>query len=202
MKTAAAFSLLLLAATTARGADVIKETLRGYEEVPSVSTTAGGTFDATINDAGTSISWTLKYNSLQGAVQQAHIHLGNRGVNGSITVFLCTNLGNGPAGTLACPAPPATITGTILAADVTNLANVQGLSSGELDELIAAMRAGFTYVNVHSTTWPGGEVRAQIDSLCSVAVGDVNGDHAVDVLDIFYLINFLFAGGAAPSTIC
>src|SRR6185369_16864853 len=105
-------------------------------------------------------------------------------------------------GTLACPAPPATITGTILAGDVTNLANAQGLSSGELDELVAAMRAGFTYVNVHSTVWPGGEVRAQIDSLCSVAVGDVNGDHAVDVLDIFYLINFLFAGGAAPSTIC
>ena len=100
------------------------------------------------------------------------------------------------------PGAATTISGTILAANVTNLANAQGLSAGELDELIAAMRAGFTYVNVHSTTWPGGEVRAQIDSLCSVAVGDVNGDHAVDVLDVFYLINFLFAGGPAPTTIC
>jgi hypothetical protein len=33
-------------------------------------------------------------------------------------VFLCTNLGNGPAGTQACPAAPATITGTLRPADV------------------------------------------------------------------------------------
>jgi len=30
-------------------------------------------------------------------------------------------------------------------------------------ELIAAIRAGATYVNVHSTRWPGGEIRSQID---------------------------------------
>jgi uncharacterized protein YdeI (BOF family) len=67
------------------------------------------------------------------------------------------------AGTQPCPAPPATISGTITAADVTNLANERGISAGELDELIAAIRAGATYVNVHSTRWPGGEIRSQID---------------------------------------
>jgi CHRD domain len=91
------------------------------------------------------------------------------GVNGGITVFLCTNLGNGPAGIQPCPAPPATISGTIVAADVspnipaTAAARTQGLNSGEMAELIAAIRAGSTYVNVHSTTYPGGEVRSQID---------------------------------------
>jgi hypothetical protein len=30
------------------------------------------------------------------------------------------------------------------------------------DELAAAMRNGSTYANVHSTLWPGGEIRAQI----------------------------------------
>jgi hypothetical protein len=38
---------------------------------------------------------------------------------------------------------------------------------GSFDELVAAMRAGHTYVNVHSTgadpAWPGGEIRAQIN---------------------------------------
>ena len=38
---------------------------------------------------------------------------------------------------------------------------------GSFDELVAAMRAGHTYVNVHSTgadpEWPGGEIRAQIN---------------------------------------
>jgi hypothetical protein len=39
----------------------------------------------------------------------------------------------------------------------------QGLSAGEYDELVAAMRHGVTDVNVHSRTSPGGEIRGQID---------------------------------------
>lgn len=146
----------------------IKEFLVGYEEVPSVSTTAKGEFHATINKEETEIAYSLSYSDLEGAVQQAHIHLGQRGVNGGITVFLCTNLGNGPPGTQPCPAPPATITGVITAADVspnipaTAAARAQGLEPGEFDELLKAVRAGVTYVNVHSTKFPGGEVRSQI----------------------------------------
>jgi hypothetical protein len=47
--------------------------------------------------------------------------------------------------------------------DVTNLANERGISAGEFDELLKAIRAGATYVNVHSTRWPGGEIRSQIN---------------------------------------
>ena len=147
----------------------IDEFLTGFQEVPAVSTTASGEFHARISNDGSQIDWQLSYSDLEGAVQQAHIHIGNVGVNGGITVFLCTNLGNGPAGTQPCPAPPATISGTIHAADVspnipaTAAARTQGLGTGELDELIRAIRAGATYVNVHSTTWPGGEIRSQID---------------------------------------
>ena len=39
----------------------------------------------------------------------------------------------------------------------------QGISPGELDELLRALKSGVTYANVHSTKFPGGEVRAQID---------------------------------------
>jgi len=142
----------------------ISEILTGYEETPSaVSTTGNGTFKATISNDGSRIDWELSYNDLEGAVQQAHIHFGQKSVTGPISAFLCTNLGNGPAGTQPCPAPPATISGTITAADVTNLANERGISAGELDELVKAIRAGTTYVNVHSTRWPGGEIRSQID---------------------------------------
>ena len=140
------------------------EFLIGYEETPSaVSTSGKGTFSALISTDATRIDWQLSYANLEGAVQQAHIHFGQRFVTGPITVFLCTNLGNGPAGTQPCPAPPATISGIITAVEVTNLANERGISAGELDELIAAIRAGVTYVNVHSTRWPGGEIRSQID---------------------------------------
>jgi len=148
----------------AQGFKKISEFLTGYEETPSaVSTTGNGTFNARISNDGSRIDWELSYNDLEGAVQQAHIHFGQKGVTGPISVFLCTNLGNGPAGTQPCPAPPATISGTITAVDVTNLANERGISAGEFDELLNAMRAGVTYVNVHSTRWPGGEIRSQID---------------------------------------
>jgi len=148
----------------AQGFKKISEVLTGYEETPSaVSTTGNGTFKATISNDGSRIDWELTYNDLEGAVQQAHIHFGQKGVTGPISVFLCTNLGNGPAGTQPCPAPPATISGTITAVDVTNLANERGISAGEFDELLKAVRAGATYVNVHSTRWPGGEIRSQID---------------------------------------
>jgi len=147
----------------------ISEFLVGYNEVPAVSTGASGQFNARISNDETHIDWELSYADLEGAVQQAHLHIGNVGVNGGISVFLCTNLGNGPAGTQPCPAPPATISGTILAADVSpNIpatlgARTQGLNTGEIDELIRAIRAGAIYANVHSTTWPGGEIRSQLD---------------------------------------
>lgn len=148
----------------AQGFKKISELLTGYEETPSaVSTTGSGTFNARISNDNSRIDWELTYADLEGAVQQAHIHFGQKSVTGPISVFLCTNLGNGPVGTQPCPAPPATISGTITAADVTNLANERGISAGELDELIAAIRAGATYVNVHSTRWPGGEIRSQIN---------------------------------------
>ena len=147
----------------------ISEFLIGYQEVPSVSTVGSGRFDARISNDETQIDWQLSYADLEGAVQQAHLHIGNVSVNGGISVFLCTNLGNGPAGTQPCPAPPATISGTIVAADVspnipaTAMARTQGLDTGEIDELIRAIRGGAIYVNVHSTMWPGGEIRSQID---------------------------------------
>jgi hypothetical protein len=148
----------------------ISEALTGYEETAApgqpggaVSTTGHGTFTARISNDETEIQWELSYADLEGAVQQAHIHFGQRSITGPISVFLCTNLGNGPPLTQPCPAAPATIHGTIKAGDVNNGANERGISAGELDELIAAIRAGATYVNVHSTRWPGGEIRSQID---------------------------------------
>jgi hypothetical protein len=99
---------------------------------------------------------------------RSHIHFGQRSVNGGISVFLCTNLGNGPAGTQACP-QSGTISGTITAADVspaipaTAAARTQGIDTGEYDELVQAIGAGKAYANLHTDRWPGGEIRAQLN---------------------------------------
>ncbi|HET8756383.1 MAG TPA: CHRD domain-containing protein [Solirubrobacteraceae bacterium] len=155
---------IVAAAVATGGGKKIDERLSGYEETPlPISTTGSGKFDAQISRFHDRIDYRLSYRDLEGDVQQAHIHFGHeKGAAGGISVFLCTNLGNGPAGTQACPAAPATITGTIRPGDVIG-PGVQGIEAGAYQEFLDAIDAGVTYVNVHSTKWPGGEIRAQID---------------------------------------
>jgi hypothetical protein len=147
--------------------------LNGYEEVPAVSTGASGVLRARITDDNTNglivfegkIQYELSYTNLEGNVTQAHIHLGQPAVNGGISVWLCSNLPSPPtpAGTQPCPPPPARIFGEITAANVVG-PTAQGIAPGEFAELVRAIRAGKTYVNVHSDKFPGGEVRSQIDA--------------------------------------
>lgn len=149
--------------TDGRGGSSLQLRLTGYEETPAaLSTTGTGQFRVQINDRAQEISYRLSYQRLEADVTQAHIHFGLRAQTGGISVFLCTNLGNGPAGTQLCPAAPATVTGVIRPADVIGPAG-QGIAAGEFAELVAAIRSGTTYVNVHSTRYPAGEVRAQLD---------------------------------------
>jgi len=142
-----------------RGGSSFHAVLSGYQEVPAVSTAASGTFKARLDDGA--VQWRLSYRDLEGAVAQAHVHFGQPAVNGGVSVFLCSNLAGAPADVQRCPAAPATISGTIDAGDVVGPAS-QGIAPGELDELLAAMQAGVTYANVHSDTFPDGEIRGQI----------------------------------------
>ena len=153
-------------AVATNGGRKVDERLTGYEETPlPLSTTGNGHFQAWINSAAQEVRYSLSYSDLEGSVLQAHIHFGHeKGAAGGISVFLCSNLGNGPAGTQSCPPAPATITGTFRPQDVIGPTG-QGIAPGEFGELMDAMQAGLTYVNVHSTKYPGGEIRAQIAGL-------------------------------------
>ena len=93
--------------------------LSGYEELPTLSTRGNGTFEASLNKDGSELHYTLSYEGpfdgnatgTPSNVTQAHIHFGARAFSGGISAFLCTNLGNGPAGTPACPATSGTVSG-------------------------------------------------------------------------------------------
>jgi hypothetical protein len=156
------------------GSRKIRVQLSGYEETPlALSTTGNGRFNARISKDESEIQWELSFGDTEGIVTQSHIHVGARGQGGGISIFFCSNLGNGPVGTQACPAaapPDAPVTGTATAADVIGPAG-QGVAAGEFAEVIAAIRAGAAYVNVHSTKYPGGEIRAQFPG------SDDNRDH-------------------------
>jgi len=163
--TAASIGLATAANATgsSRSHKHLREVLSGYQETPlTLSSPATGTFRATLDEDAQTLTYTLSYSGFVNTVAQAHIHFGGRSLSGGISLFLCTNLGNGPAGTQACPASPGTITGTLGPADVIGPAG-QGIAAGEWDEVVAAIRAGATYVNVHTNVFPAGEIRAQID---------------------------------------
>lgn len=133
----------------------VRARLKGFEEVPSVSTVASGKFRATINRSEQRVDYKLSYRGLEAPVLFSHIHLGQKDANGGVSVFLC---GGGAA-------PPCPQSGTVEdsfgPADVIGPAN-QGIAAGEFDELVRAIRAGVTYANVHSEKFPGGEIRGQI----------------------------------------
>jgi hypothetical protein len=138
-----------------------KATLISYEEVPALSNTGAGTFELLIDSTDTSFDYELSFSGISGTgATQSHIHIGQKGVTGGITVFFCSNLGNGPLGTQACPAN-GTVSGTITAANVIGPTG-QGIAAGEFAEVLKAIRAGNVYANVHSVLFPGGEIRGQL----------------------------------------
>jgi CHRD domain-containing protein len=144
-----------------RGGGAFATRLNGYNEVigpGSISTVGRGRFRAQINKSANTITYRLTY-VLENPATVSHIHFAQRHVGGGVVAFLC-----GGDGKPDCPAgvtAPATVTGTITPSNVIGPAG-QGIEPGSFDELVRAMRAGATYVNVHSTRWPAGEIRGQL----------------------------------------
>jgi CHRD domain-containing protein len=153
-------SLLALASAPAQASSHLAK-LTGYQEVPAISTPGAGKCRVQISDDHTTVTVALDYSDVED-VQQAHIHFAQKSVNGGIFLFLCSNLGNGPAGTPLCPESPGTVERTLTSADVIGGASAQGIDAGELEEVIEAIRANTTYCNVHSAAHPGGEIRGQL----------------------------------------
>lgn len=159
---AVALVVILGAAAPAVAQEAVRATLRGFEEPPALSTTGRGDFQGTISSDQTSMAYVLSYQALEGEVRQAHIHFGQRRTNGGISIWLCQTESN-PDPTGLSPTCPqeGTVTGEVTADNVIGPAG-QGIAAGEFAEVLRAMRNGVTYVNVHSTLYPGGEIRGQV----------------------------------------
>ena len=166
---AGALVLAVAPARADRDHDRFSAKLSGFEEVGGVG--AGQT--GAILSAGTAtlaleldrnaqtLTYTLEFSGLSTDVAQAHIHFGKRHVGGGVMVFFCSNLGNGPAGTPACPAGGGTVTGTVGAAGVVGPA-AQGVTPGNFDAVVEALDSNTAYANIHTTKFPAGEIRGQI----------------------------------------
>ena len=148
-------------------AETIHAVLSGSQEVPVVATAATGEFRGFISRDDQSIDYELTYSGLQGsATTQAHIHVAQPGVNGGIVIWFCQSASNpGPVGTPNCTNGSGKFVGTITAASIVAIGggNVgQQIGAQQLSKVIAAMRDGNTYVNIHTDASTGGEIRGQI----------------------------------------
>jgi hypothetical protein len=142
---------LAVAGSVAAQPETFTAHLSGGEEVPDNNSKATGQAVFKLRDDG------LHYKVIVANIQNvtmAHIHVAPAGENGPIVAWLY------PGG------PPAQLipgrSSGILAEGVITDNDVVGIFSGDLEALLEAMRAGNTYVNVHTSQFPGGEVRGQI----------------------------------------
>ena len=144
--------------------------LSGFDEVGvlgditgSILTDGRGTLDLRLDRTNQTLWFKLKYSGLSAPVAQAHIHFGKIHVAGGVMVFFCSNLASAPAGTQPCPAGGGTVTGTLTAANLLALAG-QNVPANNFDALEDALETSTSYVNVHTTAFPAGEIRGEIRS--------------------------------------
>lgn len=133
--------------------DHFHATASGREEVPPNDSRGRGTATFKLSKDGTELSYRLIVANIEN-VTQSHIHIAPPGVNGPIVVFLFGFVAGGVTenGLLA--------EGTITQADL--IARPAIGFGGTMAELLAAMRSGNAYVNVHTVAIQAGEVRGQV----------------------------------------
>jgi hypothetical protein len=147
--------------------------LTGAEEVPPTNTQAQGQAIFRVNADGSAVDFRLIASNIDN-VTQAHIHCGRPGENGPVRMWLYPVIG--PTGTALTPAAAAGPQNGVLASGTFEPGGVicPAANVGEDMALLAAMRAGLTYVNVHTNDgiaptntgpgdFPGGEIRGQLD---------------------------------------
>jgi CHRD domain-containing protein len=157
----AVIGLTVSAARADAGVAHLSAQLTGFQQVPPILTAGTGSFNATVRDA--SLTYRLTYTRLSTPVTQAHIHFAQRDVNGGIFVWLCGSATSpGPTGTPICPPNGGTVSRTITAADIVAPTPDQGLAAGDFAGALRIIRVGEAYVNVHTTRFPAGEIRGQI----------------------------------------
>jgi hypothetical protein len=124
--------------------------LKGSEEVPPVRTDAFGTAKFKVSKDERKMGYRLTVNDLSNFTE-AHIHLGRRGVNGPVVVFLFGLID-----------PDISVNRGVVEGIITARDLVGPLEGKPLSVLIDLMSDGDTYVNVHTAQNPDGEIRGQI----------------------------------------
>jgi hypothetical protein len=136
---------VLAVPATAAAPTKFSATLNGKSEVPRSTSKATGKATFRISKSGKSIAYTLSAKGLSGRPQAAHIHLGGTKAAGPVMIAIATKPFSLPK------------KGTLTSKQFTKVPGASTFSAA-----LKAIRAGKTYVNIHTASDPGGEIRGQI----------------------------------------
>src|SRR6187402_853 len=115
----------------------INVTFSGLQETPANGSAGTGTFVGTYNDATDSLIYTINFSGLSANVTAAHFHAAPPGIAAGVLI----GPGGFPTGVMS-----GSFTDTLV------------LTASQEDSL----KRGLFYFNIHTSAFPGGEVRAQI----------------------------------------
>src|ERR1700716_3261960 len=156
-------SVLVISAFTTASATAARQgpavaNLTGSQEVITTGASTPGTSLATglatfrLSDNGRALSYRLSVWHLTGIVA-SHIHLNGAGVNGPVVVPLFNSA-----------VPTGEVNGLLAQGTITAASFVGQLAGHPFSELLTDIRSGDAYVNVHTSSRLGGEIRGQITS--------------------------------------
>jgi hypothetical protein len=112
--------------------------LTGQKEVPPNATSATGIMIGTYDNATNTLSFSVTFNGMTGTTTAAHFHgPAAPGVNAGVQIPL-----------VGFPAPVTSGT----------YSNSYVLTPLQESQLLS----GLWYLNIHTTVWPGGEIRGQL----------------------------------------
>jgi CHRD domain len=125
--------------------DEFEARLSSRAEVPRNSSEAKGEAEFTIARSGRSIAYRLEAEDLSGRVQAAHVHFGRTGQAGPVILNICTR---------PCSLPRS---GRLTRRNFVRAEGVRNFTAA-----LRQLRAGRTYVNLHTRRYAAGEIRGQI----------------------------------------
>ena len=126
--------------------------LRSSNELPTNTSTATGRVVLLVSRDGSYAEYSVEQAGLTGGIRGGHFHRAAAGVNGPVILSFFFNSDGSPNNG---PTPGTT--------DL-ELNKIIGrtLTKTQLDIILADMRAGNLYANIHTPNFPGGEIRGQM----------------------------------------
>lgn len=141
----------LLAGAAGAQTVVLTANLQGSQEVPPVTTNAGGSATMTINKLSGAFSLDITFSDLSSFLTMGHFHRAPAGSNGPVVYWLSGTNANGTVERI-----PSTMTSQ-------NILSFTGTLNGTVGGGWAEdLYGGRVYINLHSQNFPGGELRGQL----------------------------------------